>query len=291
MQLKFAINRTVAPFRDLASFLALARGAGVEGVEIRNDVAGQEFANGIKPAELAARVADAGLAIASINALQRFNDWDAARFSEARALIEFAGACGAPGLVLCPVVDAADRRGPAQLEADLRRSLRELKPILADNNVTGLVEPLGMPASTLKFKTPAVEAIGDVEGFGAFALCHDTFQHFRCGDTTFYPKHTGMLHVSGIVRRGVAREALVEPDRGFVDSGDIAGTIEQVSILLGQGYGGFISFEPFDPAVQSLEDPEPKLVASIAHIYSAVASTRLEPAERHSKPPRASAIS
>lgn len=273
MQPRFAVNRTIAPFRDLGSFLTLARGAGAEGVEIRNDVAGQELADGTKPAELAARVAGAGLAIASINALQRFNDWNATRAAEARTLIEYASACGAPALVLCPVVDAADGRSPAQLEADLRRSLRQLKPILADNGITGLVEPLGMPASTLKFKTPAVEAIADVDGFCAFALCHDTFQHFRSGDSAFYPQHTGMLHVSGIVRRGVEREALVEPDRGFVDAGDIAGTVEQVTILLDRGYGGFISFEPFDPAVQALNDPGPALAASIAHLRSALAVT------------------
>jgi 2-keto-myo-inositol isomerase len=274
MDLCFAINRTVSPFRDLDGFLALARQAGVQGVEIRNDVEGREFADGTPASELKARVADAGLAIASINALQRFNDWNAERAAEARAVIEYAGACGAPGLVLCPVVDAADGRGPAQLEKDLRRALLELKPMLGANGVVGLVEPLGMVESTLKFKAPSVEAIAEIDGFADFALCHDTFQHFRCGDTALFPEYTGIVHVSGIVERTLPREALKEPHRGFVDGDDISGNVEQVAVFLDRGYAGFISFEPFDPAVQRLDDPCAALAASMAYLRSALASAR-----------------
>lgn len=270
---KFAINRTVSPFRDLTSFLAVARGAGVQGVEIRNDVEGQEFANGLAPRELASRVAEAGLTIASINALQRFNDWNAERAQEARFLIEYAATCGAPGIVLCPVVDERDGRSPLQLDSDLCRSLLALKPVLADNGVIGLVEPLGMPASTLKFKGPAVAAIEDVDGFGSLALCHDTFQHFRCGDHALYPQHTRLVHVSGISRRDLPPERLQEPDRGFVGADDIAGNVEQVIAFLGAGYDGFISFEPFDPVLQAHPDPGPALAESIRYLSSTLANT------------------
>ncbi|TIP27754.1 MAG: xylose isomerase [Mesorhizobium sp.] len=268
---RLALNGTVSPFRDLAAFLDLAREAGVQGVEIRNDIEGRELADGTSAGELASRIADAGLTIASINALQRFNDWDRERAAEARALIEYAGACGAPGLVLCPSVDHANGRSPAQLAKDLRHSLRELKPILAANGVVGLVEPLGMIDSTLRFKAPAVEAIGEIDGFRDFALCHDSFQHFRCSDTAIFPEYTGIVHISGVVEKGLPRETLTEPLRGFVGDDDICGNIEQLRILFRGGYDGFISFEPFDPALQRLDDPRPPLKASIAYLHSSFA--------------------
>ena len=75
----FALNRTCAPHLSLAEFIVLAQKAGVQAVEIRNDIEGQEFANGMPAAELKARLDDAGLKLASVNALQRFNDWTDAR--------------------------------------------------------------------------------------------------------------------------------------------------------------------------------------------------------------------
>jgi 2-keto-myo-inositol isomerase len=270
MNLTFALNRTVAPHRELEAFLELAREVGATGVEIRNDIEGQEFANGLPARELKSRIEEAGLTIASINALQRFNAWTAGREREARHLIEYAGACGAPGLVLCPVVDAGDGRSEAQLAEDFRHSLRELRPILASNGVLGLVEPLGMLDSTLRFKAPAVEAIGDINGFADFALCHDTFQHFRCGDTAFYPEHTAIIHISGIVETSLPREALTEPHRGLIDENDRCGNVEQLRHLLTRGYRGFVSFEPFDPKVQCLKDPAAALGGSIAYIRRAL---------------------
>ena len=268
----FALNRTVAPHRDLDTFLDLARTVGAAGVEIRNDIEGQEFANGLPARDLKSRIEAAGLAIASINALQRFNHWTAERGREARRVIEYAGACGAPGLVLCPVVGAGDGRSERQLAQDLRRSLRELRPILAANGVLGLVEPLGMPDSTLRFQDPAVEAIGDIDGFADFALCHDTFQHFRCGDTVFHPERTGMVHISGVVETALPREELTEPHRGLVDEDDRCGTIEQLRRLLASGYSGTVSFEPFDPEVQRLTNPAAALGDSIAHVRRALAA-------------------
>lgn len=73
MTLSLAPKRTCLPHRPLADFLALARAAGVGAVEIRIDIAGQEFANGMSASDLKAMLADAGLRLASVNALQRFN--------------------------------------------------------------------------------------------------------------------------------------------------------------------------------------------------------------------------
>ena len=164
MAYRFALNRTCAPGLTLPDFIALAAQVGVAGVEIRNDIEGREFADGTPAAEVRSRLQDAGLAVASVNALQRFNDWTAERAAEARALIGYAAALGAPGLVLCPV--HSDDHGWSQAEAarNLRDGLRQLRPILLDHGVTGYVEPLGMRPSTMKRQDMAVAAVDDIGG-------------------------------------------------------------------------------------------------------------------------------
>jgi 2-keto-myo-inositol isomerase len=268
--LQIALNRMVAPNLPLDEFLGLARRVGASGVEIRNDVEGQEFADGMAAGELKVRVADAGLQIASINALQRVNDWTREREKESVYLARYAEACGAPAMVLCPVIDANDERSPTELARDLRNALRQLKPILADCGVTGLVEPLGMVDSTLRHQRPAKEAIDDVAGWDVFGLCYDTFQHYRSYDTDTYPERTGMIHISGTANAESERERLAESDRGFVNDSDIVGNVGQVAALFRGGYSGFVSFEPFDPAIHSMASPEVPLRRSRDYVLGAV---------------------
>jgi 2-keto-myo-inositol isomerase len=248
--LRFAINRTCTPHLPLDAFLALAVTAKVEAVEIRNDVPGQEFMDGTPAADLRRRLDDAGLKVASINALQRFNDWTPEREAEARALAAYAAELGAPGLVMCPVIDEAHGWSEAELARKLREALRGLRPIFAGHGVTGYVEPLGMKGSTLQHQARAVEAVADIDGWDAFALCYDTFQFFRCGDDRAYPEHVGLVHVSGISRRDLAPGELTEPDREFVFVDDRAGNVAQLRALLAAGYGGYVSMEPFSPETQ-----------------------------------------
>ena len=55
MTVTFALNRTCAPHLLLAEFIALSQKVGVQAVEIRNDIVGQEFANGCGCEGLAAK--------------------------------------------------------------------------------------------------------------------------------------------------------------------------------------------------------------------------------------------
>lgn len=270
-EIAFAINRMVSPQKPLDAFLELARRAGVKGVEMRNDVAGQEFADGTTATELKQRISDAGLSVASINALQRFNDWTADREREAVELIRYAGDIGAPGLVLCPVVEFGHSWSEVECATKLRGALRKLRPILADHGVIGYVEPLGMLDSTLRCQAFAVEAVGDIDGFGTFEFCYDTFQYYRASDSGFFPQHVGLVHVSGIVRTDLARTALSEPDRGLVDARDIAENVEQLKRLRAAGYAGYVSIEPFNLDVQQDPELETALRESLAYIRAAVA--------------------
>lgn len=271
--IRFSINRTCAPQMTLAQFVALAQTVGVEAVEARNDIAGREFADGMDAATLRAVLSDAGLKLASINALQRFNDWTGSRAEEALELIRYATTLGAPGIVMCPVIEADHGWSEAELELKLRHSLRMLRPMFLDHGIIGLVEPLGMKGSTMKLQETAVAAVSDIDGWNAFRICHDTFQFYRCGDTRMFPEHIGLVHISGIMRANLPPHELTEPDRGFVFAGDRAGNIKQLRNLIAGGYQGYISLEPFDPAVQ--QDPEiaARLKASIDYVSGAAGIT------------------
>jgi 2-keto-myo-inositol isomerase len=265
---KFAINRMVAPRLGLDSFLALAKAAGVAGVEVRNDVEGREFADGTSARDLKTRITDAGLAVASINALQRFNDWTSERASEAKHLFHYAAELGAPGIVMCPVIDIDHDWSETELAAKLRQSLRAIKAMAADAGVIGYVEPLGMIGSTLRSQKPAAEAIADVEGAGPLQICYDTFQFYRARDMEHFPDLIGLVHVSGISRTDLKPEQLTEPDRGFVAASDITGCGEQVKQIIAKGYRGYVSMEPFDPAIHAAPDVRGELARSLSYLQS-----------------------
>ena len=266
MTLKLALNRTCAPQLSLTDFISLALNAGVQAVEIRNDVEGREFADGTPAAELRARLDAAGLKLASVNALQRFNDWNESRAREAEAIISYAAALGAPGVVLCPVHTPDHGWSEADCQRNLRDGLAKLRPILQAHGVTGYVEPLGMQGSTMKRQDMAVAAISDLDAWGDYALCYDTFQYFRCGDTKLFPQHIGLAHISGISRRDMSPETLCEPDRGLVFLDDRVGNIAQLKTLLASGFDGFISMEPFSPLVQQDPDLPAQLRASLDYV-------------------------
>lgn len=259
MSIRFALNRTCAPQLPLADFIALASSVGVRAIEIRNDIEGREFQDGTSATEVRARLDAAGLEVASVNALQRFNEWTPTRAKEAEAIIAYAAALGAPGLVLCPVHNEDHGWTEAEAERNLRDGLRQLRPILLDHGVTGYVEPLGMRGSTMKRQAMAVAAVGEIDGWDAYQLCYDTFQFFRCGDTRLFPERIGLAHMSGIARADLAPGELTEPDRGLIFLGDRVGNIPQLRALKATGYSGFVSMEPFSPAVQN----DPELIAHL----------------------------
>ncbi|WP_172330097.1 TIM barrel protein [Mangrovicoccus sp. HB161399] len=268
-----AVNRTCAPQMSFLDFLALARQAGATAVEIRNDMGGE--LDGQMPVSAVRAMLDtAGLRCAALNALQRFNDWTPERADEARQLIAQAAALGASGIVLCPVVDASAGWSPAEAHDRLCAGLSGLAPLFEGSGVKGLVEPLGMAGSTMKRQDAAVAAVEDAAGWRNFALCHDTFQYWRCGDDRMFPQHFGMVHVSGIARPDLEPGELDEPDRGLVFPGDRAGTIAQLRQILAAGYRGTVSFEPFDPEVQR----DPRLANHLAASIDYVRLTATDPA-------------
>ncbi|MDH2327136.1 TIM barrel protein [Cereibacter sp. SYSU M97828] len=257
--MRFAINHISAPKMPLADFFAMVRRLGATEVEIRNDL--PDVVGTLDPAAVRDEAARQGIDILSINALYPFNLWSEDLSARTLQLARFAQASGAKALVMCPLNDGNDVAFD-----DLVASLRAAKPILQDHGLTGLVEPLGFPISSLRRKSVAIDAIEQAGGAGTYKLMHDTFHHHLAGETEFFPEWTGLVHISGVTDPGVAVDDMLDKHRVLVDSDDRLENIAQINALIAAGYDGPFSFEPFAAEVHDAPDPEADLNASIDFI-------------------------
>jgi 2-keto-myo-inositol isomerase len=268
--LRFALNRMSAPRLPLDNFLALARALGMDAVEIRNDLAGVEITDGTSATALAEAARRHGLRLRSINALQRFEQYDAERDAEARALLRYAADSGTEALVLCPTNSRRDARSAEQRHADLVHALRQLQPLLREHGITGLVEPLGFEECALRRKSQAVRAIEEVDGAAEFALVHDTFHHHLAGEAQMFPARTGLVHVSGVEDSTLATASLRDGHRVLVGPADRLGNAAQLQALRAGGYTGYVSFEPFAEEIAQAEDIAARLRASMDYLSTAL---------------------
>ncbi len=261
----FAINHMAAPNLQPQAFFQLARALDLQDVEIRNDLSGNAIIDGTPAAEIRAQAAEAGVKIATINALQRFNEWTPEREQEAMELADYARDAGAAALVLVPVNDGTGQKD-GERQANLRVALKALLPILDARGLKGFVEPLGFEICSLRSKREAVEAIKDVNGQGTFRVVHDTFHHHLAGEPALFPEWTGLVHISGVTDTAVSVSDMRDSHRVLVDAQDRLGNVAQIQALLDADYTGLFSFEPFAEEVQALEKPAAALSESIALI-------------------------
>lgn len=263
--MRIALNHIVSPRQSLPEFFAMATSLGVSEVEIRNDLPGVPLQDGTAPAEVRKAAEAAGITILSINALYPFNVWSEATAKKAENLAEYAAAIGAQAVVMCPL-----NENTPVARGQLIASLVKIKPILAAYGLTGLVEPLGFPISSMRTKADAISAIKEADGEGVYKLVHDTFHHYLAGETEFFPEWTGLVHISGVSDPSVAVSDMLDAHRVLIDSEDRLGNIAQIKTLLLSGYTGPFSFEPFAEEIGALEDPETALRKSIDFITAVV---------------------
>jgi 2-keto-myo-inositol isomerase len=267
--LSYGLNHMVAPRRTFAELVELATSLGLDQVEIRNDLEGVAINDGTPAGRIRDEAEAGGVRILSINALQRFNDWNHERAEEASALARYARDCGADALVLCPVNDASYRVSERERQDNLRAALRALAPILEGAGVTGLVEPLGFASSSLRLKADAVEAIEELGLRDRIRLVHDTFHHYLAGEARMYPEWTGLVHISG-VDDDLPLERLRDEHRVLVGANDILGNLGQILALM-EDYGGPYSFEPFAASVHGTGDIAGALQSSMHWIDREIA--------------------
>lgn len=265
----FGLNHRVAPAASLTAFFDLAVALGISDVEIRNELPDVAIADGTPSRQVRQEAEARGLTILSINALYPFNVWTPERGEQARALIDYAAACGAKGVVLCPLNDPSYRASDAERLGALREALTALAPLLRRAGVVGLVEPLGFPESSLRLKREALDGIDDVDGADVFEMVHDTFHHHVAGEAEMFPGRTGLVHISGVVDPVIPRDAMKDAHRVLVDTDDRLDNIGQIRTLTTGGYAGPLSFEPFADSISNAPDIRAALADSMAMIRRA----------------------
>jgi 2-keto-myo-inositol isomerase len=234
----------VAPKLRYGEFFDLALRLGIDAVEIRNDIPVSLMGN--KNAKMIGKMAkDKGITIININGLQRWNQWDKKKADEANRLAEYIALAGGKNLILVPANDKKFRPSHEARLDGIRVALDGLKSILKDHGLIGCVEPLGFEECSLRLKAEAIAAIDDIGGAKRFKITHDTFHHFVAGEKDLFPARTGLIHVSGVVDLKYSAATMRDPQRVLVDGHDMIDNRGQVKKLIGGGYNGYVSFEPF----------------------------------------------
>ena len=268
--LPFAINHMTVPGLSYRELFGLARSLGCVGVELRNDL-GRPLFDGDNGDTVRRAAADDGLRIVGLSQVYPFNFWSDPIEGEVRALIDNARSCGAETVSLIPRNDGVGM-ADGERQDNARRALSAARPMLEDAGTVALVEPLGFPlTSSLSDKAETLALIDEIGGGDVFQLVHDTFHHYLCGGGRMFPDRTGIVHVSGVVDRGLAIEEIADAHRILVDQDDRLGNVEQIVALRRAGYTGPISFEAFSPEVHRLADPERALRESMDLLEEAVA--------------------
>jgi 2-keto-myo-inositol isomerase len=255
---RFALNRIICPDLDLEAFFKLTSDAGLKKVELRNDLPGKGVIDKLSPAQAGELVDQHGIEIITINALQKFNlgSMRSRLLEELQQIIELAKSINCRAVVLCPNNDKSDGRDHDQIREETLENLKSFAPLFEDSGLTGLVEPLGFPESSLPSLISAMDIIRET-GCSRYKVVHDTFHHHLGPDSTarlqkeFDITYTGLVHVSG-VETDQPKEVYRDEHRVLVGSKDRLNSREQVQLLLRLGYTGDISYEPFSEAIQNL---------------------------------------
>ncbi len=94
-------------------------------------------------------------------------------------------------------------------------------------------------------------------------LVHDTFHHHLAGEQAFFAPLTGLVHICGVEDADAPLNSIRDGHRVRVGEGDILGNAAQIDSLLGSGYRGYLSFEPFAESVHWMADIQQALGASM----------------------------
>lgn len=268
--LNFAINHMTTPRLSHIELLGLAQETGCVGVEFRNDL-GRPLFDGEAPESIGQRARDMGLRIVGLSQVYPFNLWSDAIRDEVADLIRTAKACGAETISLIPRNDGTGL-GNGERQANLRLSMRAIKPMLEDAGMVALIEPLGFMRSSLRSKTETIEAIEALNAADTFKIVHDTFHHYLADGGPVFPDHTGIIHISGVVDQTLAISEIQDEHRVLVDANDRLGNVDQIAKMLALGYTGPISMEAFSPLTHAMADPAAEIAKSFEFIRNRLAS-------------------
>lgn len=263
---RYGLNHMVCPSLTIDQFLDIADQLGSETVEFRNDVGDNSLTDITTAKAAGTRAKELGITVLSINALYPFNIWNEERAVQAEEMAKLAHACGAIGLVMCPLNDGSLTQATPERFEMLKEALQGISPILEKYNLTGFIEPLGFPISSLRSKREAIDAIDAIGASGRFKLVHDTFHHRGADEDEYFADRTGLIHISGLEDGDISFNDMLDGHRVLVGPKDRLGNVEQLQQLLDAGFTGPVSFEPFSEQVWELDDHVSAVLDSIRYV-------------------------
>ncbi len=256
---KFALNRIVYPSAGLDDFFLIAREAGMDQVELRNDIRDGKIIDDMDPQAASTLAHKQGIRIITINALQKFNlaSVRIQKMEELRELLRLSRSIECGAIVMCPNNDASDGRDAERRFSETVDALEAFGPLFSESGVIGLLEPLGFSISSLASVKVAQDAIRE-SGHSCYRIVFDTFHHDIGPDTEALIRDEldvsliGLLHVSG-VEADIPKKAYLDAHRVLPGPGDRMKSREQIKLVQELGYDGPISFEPFAESVQKMD--------------------------------------
>jgi len=258
---KIALNRIVYPSISLPDFIQLASELGVHKIELRNDILQKNILDSYSPEKIRNILEEEKVRVITINALQNFNVAEifSENLDELKTLIKTAKEINCSEVVFCPSNSGQNRENDPETYRTTIKALIYFAPVLEENNMKGLIEPLGFPTSSLRSISLAQKLIRE-SGCTSYRIVHDTF-HFYLGTDKIQDLLTGydkslieLVHISSVDKTTSALN-LKDGDRvlpDMVDRQDILNSREQIKALADIGYRGDISFEAFSNKVQEL---------------------------------------
>lgn len=251
MSHRFGLNGATTGPRDLLTDLRAARDAGYQALEIRDGKLQAYLDGGGSLYALRQELSDAGVEVASLNALERSTlatgDERQAVLRRCRRLSEWAAALDCPYIVAVPspIAEARDPERIAEVTSD---ALRALADVARPYEVRVGFEFLGFAAcsvNTLAKARRIIEAVKDP----AVGLVIDAF-HFYAGGSTWEmldglrPEQLFLVHLDDA--EGRPRQTLTDAHRLLPGDGVIP-LADLVRRLDGLGYRGLYSIELFRP--------------------------------------------
>lgn len=264
----WALNQMTTPNLGYEAFLDLAKSLGCAGVEVRNDLARPLF-DGLSPAQAGGIAKDRGLRLVGLSQVYPFNAWSGEIERKVRDLIAVAKEAGAETISLIPRNEGIGT-AEAERKANLNTALAKILPVLEEADIVALVEPLGFPRSSLRYKSELIAAIDALQAAHRYRIVHDTFHHALADGGPIFPARTGIVHISAVVDPSLRLDQMEDEHRVLVNGQDRLDNVGQIAALQAAGYLGPISYECFSPQVHALKDPYQAIAASFAFIEAGV---------------------
>ena len=271
--LKFAINHRSCPQLSPMELINLAKNLGIAAVELRNDVKENSITDIATAESVGQYAAEKNIEVLTINGLYPFNIWNKERQGQAEKLADLCQASGAKALVCCPLVSEKMKFTEDEQVQETSDALKKISPILKSRGLLGHLETLGFPISSFRKKELALKAIDKAGVSDVFDLLHDNFHHAGAHEAEYYPKRTGLVHISSVIDQSLSMEDMQDAHRFFVQKKDITFCIKQIEELLNRGYNGYFSFEPFADEIWDYSDPGLSIKSSMNFIIEKINST------------------